>query len=117
MDEHYELYRKRQTIVEHPFGIIKRQWGFYYIMTKKTMKRASADVGLIFSAYNLKRIFNIISQEALKKYLKGIFSIFCHHTRHCKPMHGFKMPKLGGLNVFQTILNRLRIRETLIIFG
>jgi len=29
-------YRKRQAIVEHPYGTIKRQWGFSYIMTKKT---------------------------------------------------------------------------------
>jgi hypothetical protein len=29
------------------YGVIKRQWGFYYIMTKKTIKHASADVGLI----------------------------------------------------------------------
>jgi len=42
-----ELYKKRQSIVEHPYGVIKRQWGFYYIMTKKTIKRASADVGFI----------------------------------------------------------------------
>ena len=32
-----ELYQKRQAIVEHPFGIIKRQWDFYYIMTKKSI--------------------------------------------------------------------------------
>jgi len=25
--EKYETYRRRQAIVEHPFGIIKRQWG------------------------------------------------------------------------------------------
>jgi hypothetical protein len=36
-------------IVEHPYGVIKRQWGFYIIMTKKTIKHASADVGLIYS--------------------------------------------------------------------
>ncbi|MDP3352176.1 MAG: IS1182 family transposase, partial [Flavobacteriaceae bacterium] len=30
-----ELYRRRQAIVEHPYGTIKRQWGFSYIMTKK----------------------------------------------------------------------------------
>jgi len=74
-------------------------------MTKKTMKRASADVGLIFSAYNLKRIFNIISQEALKKYLKGIFSFFCHHTRHCKPIYDPKIPKVDLLIIFS---NRLK---------
>jgi hypothetical protein len=27
-----------QAIVEHPYGIIKRQWGFYYIAKKKEFK-------------------------------------------------------------------------------
>ena len=67
-----EVYRKRQAIVEHPYGIIKRQWGFYYIMTKKGMNRASADVGLIFTAYNLRRIFNLIGQNELKEFLKEL---------------------------------------------
>ena len=34
LNEQMELYRKRQAIVEHPYGVIKRQWDFYYIMTK-----------------------------------------------------------------------------------
>lgn len=65
-----DLYRKRQAIVEHPFGIIKRQWDFYYIMTKKSIKHASADVGLIFTAFNLRRIFNLVDHKMLKKYFK-----------------------------------------------
>jgi transposase len=72
-----ELYRRRQSIVEHPYGIIKRQWGFSYIMTKKTMKRASADVGLMFTAFNLRRLINIIGKNEFKKYLEGlVFSFF-----------------------------------------
>jgi hypothetical protein len=63
--------------VEHPYGIIKRQWGFSYIMTKKSMKRASADVGLIFVAYNLRRIMNILGQDKLKTYLKALPTVFC----------------------------------------
>jgi len=43
-----KIDRQRQAIVEHPFGTIKRQWGFDHIMTKKTIKRASADIGLVF---------------------------------------------------------------------
>ena len=39
--------------------------------TKKSMKRASADVGLIFVVYNLRRIMNIIGQDKLKAYLKA----------------------------------------------
>ncbi|MEJ4087649.1 transposase, partial [Galbibacter orientalis] len=54
-----ELYKKRQALVEHPFGTIKRQWGFDYIMTKKGMPSASADFGLIAIAYNLRRLFNL----------------------------------------------------------
>jgi hypothetical protein len=71
IENNYEIYRRRQAIVEHPYGVIKRQWDFYYIMTKKTIKHASADVGLIFIAYNLKRIFNLIDLNMLKMYLKS----------------------------------------------
>lgn len=39
LNENMELYRRRQAIVEHPFGVIKRQWDFYYIMTKKSIKQ------------------------------------------------------------------------------
>lgn len=67
-------YRKRQAIVEHPYGTIKRQWGFSYIMTKKYIERAEADVGFIFIAYNLRRIINIIGQNSLQKYLKEVIS-------------------------------------------
>lgn len=76
IENNYELYRRRQAIVEHPYGIIKRQWDFYYIMTKKTIKHASADVGLIFTAYNLRRIFNLIDKNVLKQYLKTLSLLF-----------------------------------------
>lgn len=54
------LYKKRQALVEHPYGTLKRQWGFDHIMTKKGIKAASADFGLMTLAYNLKRIFKLI---------------------------------------------------------
>lgn len=76
IENNYEMYRRRQAIVEHPYGVIKRQWDFYYIMTKKTIKHASADVGLIFTAYNLRRIFNLIDKNLLKKYLIGLAWFF-----------------------------------------
>ena len=55
-----EAYKRRQAIVEHPYGTIKRQWGFDHVITKNSKQRASADVGFIFIAYNLKRIWNIL---------------------------------------------------------
>jgi hypothetical protein len=77
LDNNKKLYLRRQAIVEHPYGIIKRQWGYSYIMTKKTMKRASADVGLIFVVYNLRRIMNIIGHLKLKELFKSLIFAFC----------------------------------------
>jgi len=53
-------------------------------MTKKTIKRASADIGLVFVAYNLRRIFNILSSEVLKKYLSVLDFYFCTFQRYLK---------------------------------
>lgn len=76
MEANPAIYKKRQAIVEHPYGIIKRQWGFYFIMTKKTIKRASADVGLIFSAFNLRRLINIVDKNVFKKFLEELCFLF-----------------------------------------
>ena len=49
-------------MAEHPFGTIKRQWGFSYILTKEGMNRAGADVGFLFIAYNISLIILISCQ-------------------------------------------------------
>jgi transposase len=74
--EKENLYKRRQTIVEHPYGTIKRQWGFSYVLTKKGISRATADVGLMFIAYNLRRIGNILTMNVLKEYLRMLYSLF-----------------------------------------
>jgi len=71
--QNQSYYRQRQAIVEHPYGTIKRQWGFNYIMTKKSIERASADVGLIMLAYNLRRLINILGMDRLMKAAWGLF--------------------------------------------
>jgi transposase len=72
IEENKELYKKRQSIVEHPFGTLKRQWGFSYIITKKGIDRASADVGFMMLAYNLRRLINIVGAEYFRKYLENL---------------------------------------------
>ena len=73
--EKEHLYRRRQAIVEHPYGTIKRQWGFNYILPKKGIARASSDVGFMFIAYNLRRISNILARDVLKEYLRILISL------------------------------------------
>jgi hypothetical protein len=74
------LYKQRQAIVEHPYGTIKRQWGFSYIMTKKSSQRASADVGLMMTAYNLRRIINILGLDSFRRYLENRIDLLFSKT-------------------------------------
>ena len=76
VENNKEIYKQRQAIVEHPYGTIKRQWGFDHIITKKGKERASADVGFMLIAYNLRRIINILGGEVFNKYLKVLISYF-----------------------------------------
>lgn len=50
-----EKYRKRQEMVEHPFGIVKRQWGYDHVLMKG-IDKVEAESNLIFLCYNLKRV-------------------------------------------------------------
>jgi len=49
-------------------------------MTKKGIKRASADVGLMFTAFNLRRMMNINDKNEFKKFLKELALIFSQKT-------------------------------------
>lgn len=117
IEENKELYRKRQAIVEHPYGTIKRQWGFSYILTKKGINRASADVGFIMTVYNIRRIINIVGLKTLKEYLKtvlafvfekmGLSKSFLSHldalVYRIKRMSGIRHPSLKPLYLVQNL--------------
>jgi len=74
-----KLYKRRQAIAEHPFGTIKRQWGFSNILTKRGIDRASSDVGFMFIAYNLRRIISILGKDQLMKYLRILVPLFFYY--------------------------------------
>ena len=64
-----ELYNRRQTICEHPFGTIKRAWGYTYTLLKG-LKKVDGEFGIIFTCYNLRRTISIMGVEKLLKKLK-----------------------------------------------
>jgi hypothetical protein len=53
-------------------------------MTKRSIKHASSDAGMIFTAYNLRRTFNILDKNQLKAYLKGLSPDFWSFQRPFK---------------------------------
>ncbi len=107
------IYKKRQSIVEHPYGTIKRQWGFDHIITKKGLKRASADIGFIFIAYNLRRLINIIDKNSFYKVPAGACSFMCCHKGISKQFyHPIKLLIFYGTKYLSFLLspqNRLKM--------
>lgn len=70
-----EKYLQRQMIVEHPFGTIKRSWGYNHVMVKG-LNKADGEFGLIFLCYNLRRAINIFGVKALLDNLIAFFGQF-----------------------------------------
>lgn len=57
-----ELFKKRQEIVEHPFGTIKAIWGYKQFLCRGKLK-VNAEVSLAYLAYNTRRVFNIFKEN------------------------------------------------------
>ena len=54
----------RKTLVEHPFGTIKRAFNQGYLLLKG-LRKVEGEVGLTFITYNMRRIINIVGTESL----------------------------------------------------
>ena len=67
-----KLYKRRQAIVEHPFGTIKRQWGFTFTLMK-SIPKVQTEFSIINLCYNLKRAMSVIGVEGLKQDLECLF--------------------------------------------
>lgn len=67
-------YKRRQAIVEHPFGTIKRSWGNYYTLLKGKEK-VTGEFALVFTCYNMRRAINIQGFDLLMKRMKEAKSL------------------------------------------
>jgi transposase len=59
-----EKFKLRKTLAEHPFGTIKRWFGYTHFLLKGLMK-VRTEWSLTTLAYNLKRVLNLVSFEKL----------------------------------------------------
>jgi transposase-like protein len=60
------VVKERKSIVEHPFGTIKRAMEAGYCLCKGK-KKVSGEFALVFLAYNMKRVINILGTKNLLK--------------------------------------------------
>ncbi|MBN2884095.1 MAG: transposase, partial [Clostridia bacterium] len=61
--------KQRMCLSEHPFGTVKWHHGAHYLLCKGKEK-ASAELGLSFLAYNLKRAINMVGTRALLEAIR-----------------------------------------------
>lgn len=64
-----ELFKKRQQIVEHPFGTVKRGWGYSYTLLR-SIKKVNGELAIIFTMYNLRRAITILGVSELINRLR-----------------------------------------------
>ncbi len=61
---HPEKLRLRKQLCEHPFGTLKRWFGYSYFLVKG-LEKVRSEWNLMTLAYNLKRVLNLVSLEKL----------------------------------------------------
>ena len=68
-------YKQRQQLAEHPWGTLKRQRGFDFVLTKGR-RNVLGEVSLVFIGYNLSRLFTITEGiNGLRKLIQGIIAL------------------------------------------
>src|SRR5450759_729809 len=65
---HY--YKRRQAICEHPFGTIKRHWGYTYTLLKG-LQKVNGEMNLIMFCYNFMRTKNILGTQKMLKAIEN----------------------------------------------
>jgi transposase/IS5 family transposase len=65
-----QYYKRRQAIVEHPFGTIKRHWGFTHTLVKG-LEKVNGEMNLIMFCYNFMRTKNILGFEKMMKSIEN----------------------------------------------
>lgn len=75
-----DYYKRRQSICEHPFSTIKRQWGYTYTLMKG-LKKVNGEMNLIMLVYNIKRTITLLGFEkmlaVINNWIPDYNRVFC----------------------------------------
>ena len=64
-----QYYKRRQAICEHPFGSIKRHWGYTHTLLKG-LQKVNGEMNLIMFCYNFMRTKNILGFDKMLQTIK-----------------------------------------------
>lgn len=97
--QNMDKYLRRQMIVEHPFGTVKRTMNAGYFLTRG-LESVKAEASLTFLAYNIKRVVNILG---VKELIRSIEARYSHI-----------LLKMKNSNIFFSIIN---LEKTVAVFS
>ena len=91
-----QYYKRRQAICEHPFGTIKRHWGYTHTLLKG-LQKVNGEMNLIMLCYNFMRTKNILGFEkmlqAIQNWQPDYTKIVCTlENAFFKPIYRRNMP-------------------------
>ncbi len=64
-----QYYKRRQAICEHPFGSIKRHWGYTHTLLKG-LQKVNGEMNLIMFCYNFMRTKNILGFDKMMQLIE-----------------------------------------------
>lgn len=76
-EDNPEVYTLRKSVVEHPFGTIKRSLGYTYFL-RRGLESVTTEATLICLAYDFKRLGNIAKIPDILDKMKEYFLRFKH---------------------------------------
>ena len=69
------LYQRRKELSEHPFGVVKRKWGYGQYLCRG-IEKVAGETALMFLAFNFRRVLNIKGAKKMLEYLAISSSFF-----------------------------------------
>lgn len=117
LQENTALYKRRQMIIEHIFGTVKRKWGFGYT-DLRGLPKVNGEFSLIMTVYNLKRTINILGTKDLLQKIKTWKPDYKKLSLALKPsvfglggdLLSYRSLFMGSLNL-NFLLNRIQVLD------
>ena len=64
------IMKKRGSIVEHPFGVLKHRAGMHHFLMRG-LEKCQGEFSLMITSYNLTRVLNILGVEGFSAYCES----------------------------------------------
>ncbi|MDD3945632.1 MAG: transposase [Bacteroidales bacterium] len=96
-----DSYKLLKAIIEHPFGILKRQRGFTFTIMRGK-KNVMSETYILMIIYNLKRCLSIMGENDFKDKIRSHYSFYLQcNTLFCRQLNYIKHSQYLRINLMR----------------